>query len=178
MKSTLFSLAALLFISFSVSSCDQTQEIIDDIEEGGEFSATVNGSAYSVSGLLVTGEYSELQAGVTSLAIAAAQISLDGGSEAFALAMASTDSTGIEAGDEFTATSILHAGGGEYLIQGNNQDVKALSTETNTATITITAIDFEKNIVSGTFSFDAVDSDDPTTVYEIRDGVFTDVEFR
>lgn len=178
MKTTLISIATLLFLSFSITSCEPLEDIKEEIEEGGEFVATINGTTFSVSGLLVTGEYSELQAGVTTLAIAAAKLPLDGITEGFALALVSTDSTGIEIGDEFTATSVQMVAGAEYVIQGDNQDIKALSTETNTTIVTITAIDFDNKLVSGTFSFDGVDKDDPNTVYEVRDGVFTDVEFR
>lgn len=178
MKTTLIPIAALFFLSFSFTSCEPIEEIKEEIEDGGEFTATINGTTFSVSGLLVTGEYSELQAGVTTLAIAAAKLPLDGITEGFALALVSTDSTGIETGDEFTATSVQMVAGAEYLIQGDNQDTKALSTETNVALITVTDIDFDEKLVSGTFSFDAIDKDDPNTVYEIRDGVFTDVEFR
>ncbi len=178
MKTTLISIATLLFLSFSFTSCEPIEDIKKEIEEGGEFTCKINGTEFSVSGLLVTAEYSEIQAGVTTLAIAAAKLPLDGITEGFALAAVSTDSTGIEAGDVFTATSIQKAGAGEYVLNGDNQDVKAVSSESKTATITITAIDYDAKLVSGTFSFDGIDEDDPNTVYEIRDGVFTDVEFR
>ncbi|MEZ4847299.1 MAG: hypothetical protein R3B93_01425 [Bacteroidia bacterium] len=48
--------------------------------------------------------------------------------------------------------------------------IKALSKNTEVATITITEIDYSKKTVSGTFSFDAYDEDDPGKIYEIRDG--------
>jgi hypothetical protein len=56
-------------------------------------------------------------------------------------------------------------------------DIKAVSDNTEMATITITDIDFDTKLVSGTFSFDGADDDDPNTIYEVRNGVFTDVSF-
>lgn len=178
MKTTLISIVVLLFLSFSFTSCEPIEDIKEEIEEGGEFSATINGENFTAKGILVTAEYVSAATGVTSLGIAAAKLPLDGVTKAFALAIVSIDSTGIEAGDVFTSVSVQKVGAGEYTVKSDTEDIKAVSSETKIATITITDFDLDNKLVSGTFSFDGIDEDDPNTVYEVRDGIFTDVEFR
>jgi len=171
-SATIFLLIALLF-----SACVDPNEIIDNIGDA-SFSAKINGEDFSVIGPLITAEYSEQSTIVSTIGIVAAKLPIGGITEGFALAIVSTDSSGINVGDTFTATSTEKAGAGEYVLEdGNTVDINAFSSNTGVATITVTAIDFDKKIISGTFSFDAVDDDDPNTVYEIRDGKFTDISF-
>lgn len=171
------SLSILLLLAILFSSCVDPNEIIDNIGDA-SFSAKINGEDFSVIGPLVTADYSEQSQIVATIGIVAAKLPIGGITEGFALAIVSTDSSGIQVGDTFSATSTEKAGAGEYVLEdGNAVDVNAFSSNTGVASITVTAIDFDKKIVSGTFSFDAVDDDDPNTVYEIREGKFTDVSF-
>lgn len=179
MKTTLISIAVLLFLSFSFTSCEPIiEDIKEEIEEGGEFSATINGENFTAKGILVTAHYDSSATGVVTLGIGAAKLPLDGVTKAFALAAVSIDSTGIGAGDVFTSASVNKVGAGEYSVKSDTQDIKAVSAETKNATIMITAFDLTNKLVSGTFSFDGIDEDDPNTIYEVRDGIFTDIEFR
>lgn len=176
MNARLFSISFLLILAFVFSSCEEANEIIDAINDV-SFSAKIDGEDFSVSGLLATAELSENQ-GVTTIAIAAAALPIGGVTKGFALAIVSTDSTGIKTGDTFTAASLSKIGAGEYIEEdGNTLDIKALSSNTGVATITVTAIDFDTKLISGTFSFDGSDDDDPNKIYEIREGKFTDVSF-
>lgn len=178
MRTNLLPFFALLLFSVSFSACEPIEDIKEEIEEGGEFSATVNGENFTAKGILVTAQYQTTASGITTLAIGAAKLPLDGVTKGFALAAVSIDSTEIAAGDVFTGDSIEKVAAGEYSVDSDTEDIKAGSSQTKTATITITSIDFSTKLVSGTFSFDGTDDDDPNTVYEVRDGVFTDVVFR
>ena len=173
------SIYLLLLIVWAISSCQPIEDIIDDPTNTGSqsISAKIDGEEFSVSGILITAEYSEINEMVQSLSIVGAKLPLNGVTEGVVFAVVSTDSSGINAGDTYTETSISKAGAGEYFFENSSLKIKALSKNTEVATITITEIDYSKKIVSGTFSFDAYDEDDPGKIYEIRDGEFKDVSF-
>ncbi len=170
--------ALLLLLGLSFTSCVEIPDILDDPTQTGSITAKINGEDFSVSGLLVTANLTESTANIQTLAIGGAKLPLDGITRAIALAIVSTDGNGFQAGQTYTATSTTEAAAGEYSIDdGNAIDIKAVSENTDVATITLTDIDFTQKIVSGTFSFDGADKDDLNTIYEVRDGVFKDVSF-
>ncbi|MEO1449157.1 MAG: DUF6252 family protein [Bacteroidota bacterium] len=147
-------------------------------EEGGLLEALVNGVEFKVGGLLVSAEINDLANGIQTLTVGGANLPVNGEHDGIVLAVVSTDSTDIEAGEVYKASLQDPRVGGEYVIERDNQDdLKAFSSETGVATITITALDRDKKLVSGTFSFDAVDPDFPDTVYEVREGKFTAVPY-
>jgi ferric-dicitrate binding protein FerR (iron transport regulator) len=66
-------------------------------------------------------------------------------------------------------TSYEWAGGGLVsTTKGLERFLEALFEDIEVATITMTEIDYAKKTVSGTFSFDAYDEDDPGKRYQIR----------
>jgi len=170
-------LSILLFFMLLFSACKEEDNGIDIPTDGGEISAKINGKEFSTSGILVTAEYNIQNETIHSLAIGGAKLPVNGVTEAIALAIVSTDASGINVGDTYTATSTTKIAGAEYVFDDNTTDIKALSGNTDVVTITITDIDFDKKLVSGTFTFDGTDDDDPNTIYEVRDGIFKDVSF-
>lgn len=173
------SLSILIILIVIFSSCNKLDEdeIIENSGAKQSISAKINGEDFSASGILVTAQYSNLNEMVHSLAIGGAELPFNGVTRAIALAIVSADSTEINQGEIYTAISNSKIGAGEYAYDNNSIDIKAVSENTDIATITITKIDYDKKLVSGTFSFDGSDEDDPGTIYQIRDGVFTDVSF-
>ena len=176
---TYFSIT-LLIITI-LFSCKSKEDILDDItSDTNSITAKINGEDFSASGLTVTAEYSIPNAMVQTLGIVGAEIPINGVTRAIALAIVSTDATWIISGETYTATGSTKVGAGEYNIENSttNTDINAVSSNTDVATITITAIDYSTKLVSGTFSFDAIDEDDNSnTTYQVRDGEFNDVSF-
>lgn len=178
MKQHIFSLALMAILA--LAACQSAKDNIEPPQEeepANSLSAKINGEEFSVSGILVTAQYSASSQMIESLAIGGAEPPLNGTATAIALAIVSIDGTGINPGETYTANSSTKAGAGEYVFENSNTDIKAESDNTDEVTITITAIDFDRKVVSGTFSFDGVDEDDPGTVYEVREGVFKEVSF-
>jgi hypothetical protein len=166
-------LSSILFISACIK--------IDDPEMPdtgtASLSAKINGETFSVSGVFVSAEYTAQNQMVQSIAVAGAESPINGVNRAIALAMVAVDSTQIQSGDTFVATSTSRVGAGEYTFDNGTTDIKAVSSNTDKATLTITNINYDTKLVSGTFSFEGSDDDDPGTTYQITDGVFTDVPF-
>jgi hypothetical protein len=176
MNFRLFSVSILLLASTLFSACIDPNEIIEDQFGDASLTATINGEDFSASGLLITAEYSE-QTGVKTLGIVGAELPLGGDTRTITLALVSTDSTDLQVGDVYTASSIEKAGGGEYSLEDDTQKIKASSDTDGFVGIAITAIDLDKKVISGTFAFDGEDSNDPGTIYEVREGVFIDISF-
>lgn len=171
----IFALASVLFLA--CQSVDPN-EIIENTE-GGSLSATINGEAFSVSGVQVSAEYAANTDMVQTMAVGGASLPLDGITRGLVLAIVSTDGTGIQAGDVYSGQSVVKVASCEWTLEEDmSEGVNAVSNITEVATIAITAIDYDNNLVSGTFSFDGVDKDATSTIYEVRDGKFTDVPFR
>lgn len=171
----------ILFASLLIlSSC--VTPLIEDIPEKasgeGSLTAEVNDDDFSVTGLLVTAEATQANNSIFTFAIGAAELPIGGLSRSISLSVVSTDGSAIEAGETYTAASMMNASAGEYSFQDNtNVNIRALSSNTNVASVTITKIDMVAKRVSGTFSFDGADKNDPNIIYEVRNGEFTDVFF-
>ena len=164
-----------LFLFLALSSCKQTDNLIDPTPGENSMTAVIDGNEFAVSGIPVTANYSVVSDTIHTLAVAAATPPFDGVTEGIALALVSIGIDSMQAGDVFIVTSLERRAGAEYFLESPSQDISATAFETDIATVTITAIDYEEKLVSGIFSFDAGDRDDSTKVYQIRDGVFTDV---
>ena len=167
----------LMLCILLIASCRPDEEVFDPTPGTNSITATIDGKEFSVSGITVTANYSIVADQIHTLSIAGAKSSLDGTTEGIALAIVTADSSFIEEGETYQAAGVPRTGAGEYFFENNSADIRAYSSNTDVATITITKIDYTDKIVSGTFSFDGVDDDDPNTVYQVRDGVFTNVSF-
>lgn len=171
----LFSIACCLILF----ACEPVEQIIEEQEENGTFTAKVDGEVFSLSGVFVSAEYVKSNEMVQSLAIAAAKPPITGITTGIVLAVVATDSSEITGGDVFSATNPQKIAAGEYVLEDDNgTDIKAFSENTDIATITITKIDLANNLVSGTFVFDAIDEDEPGKTYMITEGIFTDIPIR
>lgn len=180
MKILISRLIILLLSLLLLSSC--AKRLLDDLPENvlgsGSLTATINGDEFSANGILVTAEFSE-ENGVATLVIGAAELPIAGVTQAIVLAMVAPDGTGIHSGETYTSTNVLKKAAGEYSIDDDaSVDIKAVSENTDVATITISNIDFDAKVVSGTFSFDGADEDEPNTIYEVRSGEFKDVAIK
>jgi hypothetical protein len=163
-----------LSLSFMSFSCGP-DEIIDPSTEDTFLSATINGEEFLVRGIVVTASQSTIDGMMRNLSIGAAKQAANGDTKGIALAMISADSTEFKSGEVYNAISLSKRGAGEHFIDEGSSKISASSHETDIATITITEIDLTKKIVSGTFSFDAIDDDEPGKLYEVRDGIFNKV---
>lgn len=176
MNRRLLSLSILLLITFIFSAC-QVDDIIDNPSDTNSITATIDGEAFSVSGILVSAEYIAQNQMIQSMAIGGVKFPLNGVTQSLALAIVSIDSTGIAVDDVYNSGTVAKTAAGEYVLKDANTDIKAFSSNTNVAIIVITDINLTTKRVSGTFSFDASDDDDSTKIYKIRDGVFKDISF-
>ncbi|MEL7001990.1 MAG: hypothetical protein AAFN93_04550, partial [Bacteroidota bacterium] len=100
-------------------------------------------------------------------------------SSGIALGISGTDFSSISTGSTFIGSDSERLFVGGYSaeeIESNEDIVNSGSELLSSNTATITKIDRVNNLISGTFSFNAVDRD-TELVYEIRNGVFTDLEY-
>lgn len=179
-------LTTLLF--FSVCLCfftacgtdDEVNDILEDIGDNqtqngiASIKASVNGNEFSASGVFVTSALSSLGNGSYSLAIGGARIN-NGINYGLVVGIVSTDFSRLSVGDTFVGDDSEALMIGYYTLDDNNaNDFRAESEMENNNTLTITKIYREAKLISGTFSYDAID-EDTNNVYEVRDGEFTDV---
>ncbi|MDF9798686.1 hypothetical protein OKW21_003949 [Catalinimonas alkaloidigena] len=161
---------------------DVAKDILEDIEDNlsqngiASITATINGNEFSASGVFVTSVLSPLGNGSYNLAIGGARIN-DGVNYALVLGIISSDFSSLSEGDTFVGDDSEKLMIGYYTLDDNNTvDFKAETEMAETNILTITKIDREAKLISGTFSYDAID-EDTKNVYEVRDGEFTDVQY-
>ncbi|MEZ4685922.1 MAG: DUF6252 family protein [Bacteroidia bacterium] len=169
-------IAFSLLVLTALISTSCTPDIVDPT--GGSLTATIDGESFSVNGILITATYGDVSEAIQTLSIGGAEPPFNGTTRGLALVVLSSDSTGINEGETYTATTLAKTAAGEYFLSNNSTDIRAYSNNTDVATITITSLDYDKKVVSGTFSFDGVDDDDPGVVYRVRNGEFKDVVFK
>ncbi len=170
--------SALLFVMVFFTACPKNEDDSFTLEQGGTLTATVDGDLFSASGTEITAEHNTINTVTHTLTIGGIELPINGVTKSIVLAAVLTNNpTGFVSGEVYTASDPDRVAAGEYVRNDNSVDIKALSSNTGEATITITEIDFTNNLVSGTFSFDASDDDDPNTIYKIRNGEFKEVAF-
>lgn len=95
------------------------------------------------------------------------------------------DFAGVEAGAVFFGGADITKGeyrfDGDFYrisrVEGSEMDIIADSEQTASSICTITKIDHDNNLISGTFKFKAIDISDPTSTFEITEGKFEDIAF-
>lgn len=179
-------LVSLMFSFLFVTGCgsDDSEDIIEDLNDDmdnvdpgtpGSITAKINGEDFSISGIFVTADLSDQSNGYL-LAIGG----LKWVNETYygmTLAMISSDFSTLDVGDTFSGgnSEMFFAGG--YSVEIDDEiEIQSSSELVSSASCTITKIDRENNLISGTFSFDAID-DSAEKTYEVREGVFTDIEY-
>jgi hypothetical protein len=163
-----------LALLFTVACADDPPELPAP-DGGASLFATIDGTPFAVSGLLVTGDLSADPGAPRILSIVGATLPVGGLHEGLALAFVRVDGSAFAAGQAYSGADSLRRAAGEWFRETTFVDLRALSAETGVASFTLTAFDTVAGRASGTFSFDAVDPDDPAIVHEIRDGEFTNV---
>lgn len=188
MKNNLSIIVTVCFISF-LSSClsDEAEDIIDQINDGpGTITATINGVNFNSGGRLSEArlEFTNQNAQY-SLRIDAEE-EKDGFEEDLDLNLFGGDFSLLEVGDTFRGdgnngnpNDLIFSGNYSKIgrTQGDNTDIQTATQSVSGDVCTITKLDRENRLVSGTFSYDAVDIFDGVTVYEVRNGVFTDLRY-
>ncbi|WNJ20355.1 hypothetical protein [Pontibacter sp. G13] len=165
-------LMIMLFVA-----CQNNEIDFDPTPSTNSIRATVDGVEVAISGITVTGNYTENSNWMQTLTVGGARTNPNGQVEGISLVMISADTTGIMEGDTYTATSLAKRGSGLYYIDNSPSDISATSLNSDVATITITKLDYTEKLVSGIFSFEGVDDDQPNQTYQVIDGEFTDVSF-
>ncbi|MEM9001845.1 MAG: hypothetical protein AAGB24_16420 [Bacteroidota bacterium] len=181
-----------IFVCIGLQSCasDDTDDspIIEDIAEdmdddsqdndealeGQSLTAKVNGVDFNNGEGLIAGAFTE-ESGFYVIAIVAGEIIDDNNVKAIGLAVSGFDFDTLEAGKEWTVvenetnfeSAIGSYGEGETI---NDQDTD----ETLDIFVRITSIDKENRLISGEFTFIALD-EDTNMEYVVTDGRFTDI---
>ena len=173
-------LVALLILS-ACGSDDATDLLPDDddVAPGTPRSITckIDGQDFSATVPFVTGALS-----LTDDFYAIAFVGVDFfGQDTISVAFAinGTDLATINNGDTFSGNGNLFQDFalGEVIVNNRpSVEQEASSSETDIATVTVTKIDTAKKLISGTFSFEALDPNTQTT-FLVTEGVFTDIEY-
>lgn len=182
MKFSQISLLALftfaLFISCSTD--DGNAPLDDDIfvpDPEASFSCKLNGETISSGDLLTVGT-SSLNNEVQTLSASGSQINPNE-TITIAVTIFTNNFDELKAGDTFSGAGPVlesHASGAIGINLSNGNEDGGDTQETMAAEVIITAIDREKEIFSGTFSFTAR-NEDTEKLFVVTDGVFENVEY-
>ncbi len=175
-----FLLTLLLSSIVLLSSCDSDDS--DDSNtpggqpEAGTFTAVVDGESFSSSWPFATAIVTETSNGGFTIALAGTRVSTSE-SEAVTVGVVGSDFMSLTAGSVFTGqSSNTLAYGGYALDQDDGTEISASSEDNSSAICTITAIDFDAKLISGTFSFEAIDGS-TGQVITVTEGVFTNLNY-
>ena len=175
----LFSLVVLLMAA--CGSDDSADPVPDnnEVEPGtpGSVTCKIDGEAFSA-----VSPFNAAQVTFTDdfYAIAVTGIDFfDQDTVAVALAMSGINFSSLSAGAVFSGTGTVGLDFALGAVEVNRRpttEIDARSDETEVAEFTITKIDRENQLISGTFSYRAVDPDTGSS-FEVSDGIFTDMEY-
>ena len=148
---------------------DNTQNII------GAITAKIDGVDFSAKGPFVTGSLDETN-GFYTIGLAAGDLS-KGDTAAIVIALVGQDFNTLKEGDRFLGTNVLpnKIATAKYVLNKNGTETEAPTDKV--IIVVITELNKTKNLMSGTFSFEAVD-EETNQVHNITDGVFTNIEFK
>ena len=142
----------------------------------GKIDCKINGKSFSAAYPFTSGAIANTSP-FYSIAVGGFDF-IDGDSVGVALAMTGTDFSSLANGDVFqgsTALPGMYALGSVSFNSGAKEE-DADSEETLIATITVTKIDRDNNVISGTFSYEAKDPDTESE-FTVTEGVFTDIKY-
>lgn len=144
----------------------------------GSVTCKIDGENFSASGVLATGVLT-FTGDFYAMAIGGVDF-FGQDTVGLALAMSGNNFATVMQGQVFTGEGdIINTplGAGEVNInQRPGKEIRAESLETKIATITITKLDQTNELVSGTFTFQGLDTDNNTTII-VADGVFADIPY-
>ncbi len=175
-------IAALLIIS----ACGSDDTLIDMIPDDnavppgtpGSITCKIDGENFSASGVLATGDLA-FTGEFYVLGIAGVDF-IDQDTVGLVLVVSGNGFGTLMEGQVITGTGdIINnplAAGEVNINQLPAKEVAATSLETDVATITITNLDRDNELISGTFSLEGLDPDTNTTVI-VTEGDFTDIPY-
>ncbi len=175
---------SLLFLAiiclFACSSDDAVIPDDNDVAPGtpGSITCMINGDGFSASGVLATGVitfsgdfYGIALAGVDFFGQDTVGLALAISGNGFSTLMEGQVVTG-----EGDIVNIPLAAGEVNINQRPSKEITASSLETEVATITITSLDTDLKLISGTFSFEGLDPDSNTSII-VSQGDFTEIPY-
>ena len=176
MKSKIFISTILILLLYSCSSDDDAQELATS---NGRITATVNGSSF-ISDADSNRTFVLLNS-LNTGQITTSVFSITGGSAAensaigLSITSNSIDFTSENAEGTYVTGDLFNGGA---IVSGafvqNNGDGSVETSTANTIEVTITDYNLDNNLVSGFFSFEAINDNDGE-ITAVEDGTFTDV---
>ncbi|MDN5215827.1 DUF6252 family protein [Fulvivirgaceae bacterium BMA12] len=171
----------IALVLFTACGSDDDTGLIpdDDVAPGtpGSITCKINGQTYAATFPFVTGALSTTN-DIYSFALGGVDF-LGKDTVSIAMAMTGTDLSRLSAGDTFSGTGniFINFALGTVIVKNRPAvDEDASSSETDVATITVTKIDRDNELISGTFSYEAFD-DDTQNTFKVTDGVFADIKY-
>lgn len=185
-KSCVKVVSYLFICSFALSACsnddDPTDPIPgdDDVKPGdpGTITCTIDGEKFASGSLLTTGSLSTNDDFFTLGGVGVDF--LDSDTLGIVFAMIGTNFSSLQSGQVFKSdqNSIVNTVTAQLSIDRKPAvEIRARTFGSNADIFTLTGINRDEGVYSGTFSFDAKDEDTGVT-YEVRDGIFTDIPYK
>lgn len=176
----------LLFAIALLFSC--SEDVTDDFiaDEPGTMTAKIDGVNFKSEGFFPISVNLEIDddTDIFDLQIDGEQ-EKNGFEERITISIFGLDFTSLSSGDVFVGGADVLSGGkrmdGDYYkisrTEGDNTDFICDSEQIPASTAKVTKIDFTNRLISGTFSFKAIDISDSDNTFQITNGVFTDIEY-
>lgn len=153
--------------------------------EPGTVTAEIDGESFKNSGFLSVESELHIDEDFNQFDLQIdAETEIDGIEDRITVSIFGTDFASIKAGDIFVGGDVANGGNhfdGDFYRNsrnpGDETDIICDSEQTPASTCTITEIDHEKQLISGTFQFKAISIFDETVTFSITKGVFTEIGF-
>jgi len=176
---------SLLFLAIICLSACGSDDIVmppgdNDAAPGtpGSITCMINGESFSASGVLATGVIT-FTGDFYGIALAGVDF-FDQDTVGLALAISGNGFSTLMEGQVITGEGDIVnnpvAAGEVNINQRPSKEITASSLETEVATITITRLDRDLELISGTFSFEGLDPNSNTSVI-VTQGDFTDIPY-
>lgn len=178
------------FLSIILWSCDEGEP--DDMklpaDEPGTISAYIDGDFFRSHGFSpVSASLKTDVNGVNQYRVSFEAEAEDNGIEQrITFSIWGTDFDSVKAGDSYSAGDEVGYGGnrfdGDFYRTGRSVEFADLdditdSEQTSASTLSITAIDHENRLISGTFKFKSIDIFGSGLTFDITDGKFTEIQY-
>ncbi|WP_430931300.1 hypothetical protein [Saccharicrinis sp. 156] len=180
----------IIFLSllFMLGSCDEEEGSLEEFmtNEPGTITAKIDGENFKSAGVFpitvdlhIDEDYNQYDLQIEG------ERELNGFEERIIISLFGTDFSSIKAGDVFVGGADLNMGlkrfDGDFFrisrTEGDDTDIISDSEQGPASMATVTKIDFDNRLISGTFSFKSIDISDNTVSFQITDGVFTDIGY-
>ncbi len=177
------------FLSIILWSCDEKDS--DDMklpaDEPGTVSAKIDGEFFRSHGVLSVSADLHIDTDYDQYDLQIDGEGEDDGIERrITVSIFGTDFTSVKAGDVFVGGADVGSGGkrfdGDFYRRGRSVEFADLDDITDSeqgpaSTATITAIDHDKRLISGTFKFKSIDISGSGLTFDITEGKFTEIHY-